>query len=60
VRGASGQPKAEISEDSPAGPLLDIDAHGVPFGFAQGRLSTARDRPSDAHAPLEMTEQRWA
>jgi hypothetical protein len=42
----------------PDGPLLDIDGRGVPFGFAQGRLSTARDRHSDAHAPLGMTERK--
>jgi len=39
----------------PSLPLRRSSLIGVPFGFAQGRLSTAWDRLSDDPASLRMT-----
>src|ERR1700678_3168210 len=37
-----------------------VGSEGIPFGFAQGRLSTSRiDRCRDPSAALRMTEATW-
>lgn len=66
VCGATGEPRAEISEDSLPRRCCVSTGMGSPSASPsallgasakQGRLSTARDRPSDARAPLGMTER---